>query len=92
MSSKEFKVILAGAFGSGRTTFASQITQAKADKKKIASLKTVIYPVKLWTSGGSVSLKLYDTELHAKGGIPDAEFFRQADAAIIFYDTTKQSR
>ena len=31
---KEYKIVLAGAFGSGRTTFASQLVQAKRDRKK----------------------------------------------------------
>jgi GTPase SAR1 family protein len=35
MSGKEFKVILAGAFGSGRTSFASSFVQAKRNSKKI---------------------------------------------------------
>jgi len=42
MSAKEFKVVLAGAFGSGRTSFASSIVQAKKDSKKIR--KFVLYP------------------------------------------------
>lgn len=35
MSAKEYKIVLAGAFGSGRSTFASRMVKAKADKKKI---------------------------------------------------------
>jgi len=34
-SGKEYKIVLAGAFGSGKTTFASQFVKAKAEKKKI---------------------------------------------------------
>lgn len=47
--------------------------------------------MKLYTSAGTVTLQLYDTTLHAKGGLPGPEFFRQADAALCFYDITKQS-
>jgi septin family protein len=35
MAGKEFKIVLAGAFGSGRTTFVSSLAQAKKDSKKI---------------------------------------------------------
>jgi hypothetical protein len=47
--------------------------------------------VKLYTSAGPVTLKLYDTMLHAKGGLPEQDFFRTADAAVCFYDISKQS-
>lgn len=36
-------------------------------------------------------MKLYDTTLHAKGGLPEQDFFRTADAAVCFYDITKQA-
>lgn len=36
-------------------------------------------------------LKFYDTTLHAKGGLPSQEFFRQADAALCFYDITSRA-
>lgn len=35
MSGKDFKIVLGGAFGSGRSTFAKSIVQAKKDSKKI---------------------------------------------------------
>lgn len=54
-------------------------------------MKTETYPVKVYTSAGPVTLELYDTQLHAKGGLPDADFFRSADAAVCFYDISKQS-
>lgn len=44
------------------------------------------------STAGTVVFKLYDTTLHAKGGLPDEGFFRTADACILFYDTTKESR
>jgi len=43
MSAKEFKVVLAGTFGSGRTSFASSIVQAKKDSKKIRKFWTYPY-------------------------------------------------
>ncbi|KAE9975316.1 hypothetical protein BLS_002686 [Venturia inaequalis] len=91
MSAKEFKVILTGAFGSGRTAFASSMVKAKKDVKKIPALKTEIYPLDLHTSAGEVKLKFYDSQLHAKGGLPPTEFFRQSDAALLFYDITSQA-
>jgi len=35
MTSKEYKIVLAGAFGSGRSTFASRFVNAAEEKKKI---------------------------------------------------------
>ncbi|CAN8096656.1 unnamed protein product [Discula destructiva] len=91
MSSKEFKIVLAGAFGSGRSTFVAQLTDAKNAKKKIPSLRAEVLPLKLHTSAGAVTLQFYDTTLHAKGGLPAQDFFRQADAALLFYDITSQA-
>ncbi|SNX84487.1 related to GSP1 - GTP-binding protein of the ras superfamily [Melanopsichium pennsylvanicum] len=90
-SGKEFKVVLVGQFGSGKTSFATRIKSATADKKEIKALKTTQYPVALQTSAGQVTLNLFDTNLHAKGGLPDDGFFRTADAAIVFFDLTKQA-
>lgn len=86
----EFKVVLAGQFGTGKTSFATRIKAAKANSKEIKALKTTQYPVKLQTSAGQVTLNLFDTNLHAKGGIPDDGFFRTADAAIVFFDLTSE--
>jgi len=58
----------------------------------LAALKTEIFPVHLHTSAGEVTLKLYDSQLHAKGGLPATEFFKTADAALLFYDITKKAR
>lgn len=38
-----------------------------------------------------MTLQFYDTTLHAKGGLPTQEFFRQADAALCFYDITSRA-
>ncbi|KAJ1025282.1 hypothetical protein NDA13_004099 [Ustilago tritici] len=89
-SGKEFKVVLAGQFGSGKTTFATRIKSAVCEKKEIKALKTTEYPVKLHTSAGQVRLNLFDTNLHAKGGLPHDGFFRTADAAVVFFDLTSQ--
>lgn len=64
---------------------------AKKEKTKIGSMKAETYPVRVYTSAGPVTLTLFDTLLHAKGGLPDQDFFRTADAAVCFYDISKQA-
>ncbi|KAJ9111643.1 hypothetical protein QFC19_001000 [Naganishia cerealis] len=91
MSGKEFKIVLAGEFGSGRTTFISRFNAAKSKKTKVAAIKAEIFPLSLHTSAGSVLLNVYDTTLHAKGGLPDQGYFRTADACILFFDTTNEA-
>lgn len=91
-TAKEYKIVLAGAFGSGRTTFASRVLSASKNKKTIKAIKTENCPVELYTSAGKVVLSLFDTTLHAKGGIPDDAFFRTADAGILFFDLTSEDR
>lgn len=58
---------------------------------KTASVKAEVFPLKVYTSAGAVTLQFYDTTLHAKGGLPTQEFFRQANAALCFYDITSQA-
>ncbi|PWZ02288.1 P-loop containing nucleoside triphosphate hydrolase protein [Testicularia cyperi] len=89
-SAKEFKVVLAGQFGVGKTSFATRVKSAKSNKKEIKALRTTEYGVDLQTSAGKVLLNLFDTNLHAKGGLPDDGFFRNADAGIVFFDLTSQ--
>ncbi|PWN97559.1 P-loop containing nucleoside triphosphate hydrolase protein [Tilletiopsis washingtonensis] len=80
---KEYKIVLAGPFASGRTAFAA--AASKAEKKSIKSLRADTFKVPLYTSAGSVVLTLYDTTMHAKGGLPADDFFRNADAAVVFF-------
>ncbi|KAJ9108318.1 hypothetical protein QFC20_003479 [Naganishia adeliensis] len=91
MSGKEFKIVLAGEFGSGRTSFISRFNDAKKNKSKVGALKAEIFPLTLYTSAGTVLLNVYDSTLHAKGGLPDQGFFRTADACILFFDTTNEA-
>ncbi|KAL7421062.1 hypothetical protein Q5752_003946 [Cryptotrichosporon argae] len=91
MSAKTYKVVLFGEFGSGRTTFAARSTEGKAGKSKIASIKAETYPITINTSAGTLSVVAYDTTLHAKGGVPDEAFFRNADAGIGMFDLTSQA-
>lgn len=88
---KEFKVILAGQFGVGKTAFATRVKSAKSNSKVIKALKATNYGVDLYTSAGKVLLNLYDTNLHAKGGQPDDGFYRGADAAVVFFDLTNEA-
>jgi hypothetical protein len=48
--------------------------------------------VPLYTSAGSVVLTLYDTTMHAKGGLPADDFFRNADAAVVFFAANDRDR
>jgi GTPase SAR1 family protein len=43
MSVQEYKIVLAGDFGSGRTTFASRVLQAKKDKQDKKAIKTTLF-------------------------------------------------
>lgn len=88
---KEFKVVLAGQFGVGKTAFATRVKSAKSNSKVIKALKATEYGVELYTSAGKVLLNLFDTNLHAKGGQPDDSFYRGADAAVVFFDLTSEA-
>ena len=53
--SKEFKVVLAGDFGSGRTTYLNQFVAAKRGKSKVGTLIQTLHssrplgPVNPWS-------------------------------------------
>ncbi|KAL7413042.1 P-loop containing nucleoside triphosphate hydrolase protein [Mrakia frigida] len=91
MSTKDFKVVLGGDFGSGRTSFATRFLDAKKNKKTLKAIKTDSYPLILQTSAGAATFTFFDTLVHAKGGLPDNSFFRTSDAAILFFDTTNET-
>lgn len=92
MSTKDFKVVLGGDFGSGRTSFATRFLDAKKNKKTLKAIKTETYPLLLQSSAGAATFTFFDTLVHAKGGLPDNSFFRTSDAAILFFDTTNETR
>ncbi|KZP34199.1 P-loop containing nucleoside triphosphate hydrolase protein [Athelia psychrophila] len=88
MSGKDYKIVLAGPFASGRSTFVKKLKDGSV--KKIASLKAEAYTVPIHTSAGSITFTFYDSLVHAKGGIPKDDFNRNAEGAIVFFDLTSR--
>lgn len=54
-------------------------------------MKAETYALELHTSAGPCTLTMYDTTLHAKGGLPATDFFRTADAALVLFDLSSSS-
>lgn len=82
----EYKVILIGDNGVGKTSFISKFNCTEFEMKKHESLDVNIYPVLFKTQSETVRFNVWDSH-SADVNLPD-EFYKNASAAIMMFDVT----
>jgi len=88
LSTPEFKVMLCGAGGVGKTTLAKRHVTGEFERMYIATLGVQVHRLLFHTSLGPVVFKLWDVAGQEKfAGLREGYFIR-ADAAIIMFDVT----
>ena len=84
----EFKLVLVGDGGVGKTTFVKRHLTGEFEKKYVATLGVEVHPLKFYTSRGPIILNVWDTAGQEKyGGLRDG-YYIQGDCAIIMFDVT----
>eukprot|EP01034_Spumella_vulgaris_P023177 gene23177-29371_t len=76
----EFKLILVGDGGVGKTTFVKRHLTGEFEKKYVATLGVEVYPLKFYTSCGPIQFNVWDTAGQEKFG----------QCAIIMFDVTSR--
>ena len=87
---KEFKLVLVGDGGVGKTTFVKRHITGEFEKKYMATIGVHVHPLEFHTSKGLIKFNVWDTAGQEKfGGLRDAYYYG-GDCGIIMFDTTSR--
>merc|ERR1712137_55956 len=86
----EFKLILVGDGGVGKTTFVKRHLTGEFEKKYVATLGVEVHPLVFHTNRGAMRFNVWDTAGQEKfGGLRDG-YYIQGQCAIIMFDVTSR--
>jgi len=86
----QFKLVLVGDGGVGKTTFVKRHKSGEFEKKYVATLGVEVHPLTFYTSLGPVTYNCWDTAGQEKfGGLRDG-YYVGGKAAIIMFDVTSR--
>lgn len=86
----EFKLILVGDGGVGKTTFVKRHLTGEFEKKYVATLGVEVHPLLFHTNRGPIKFNCWDTAGQEKfGGLRDG-YYIQGQCAIIMFDVTSR--
>mmetsp|Transcript_13475 Transcript_13475/g.13040 ORF Transcript_13475/g.13040 Transcript_13475/m.13040 type:complete len:215 (+) Transcript_13475:97-741(+) len=86
----EFKMILVGDGGVGKTTFVRRHLTGEFEKRYVATLGVEVHPLKFFTNLGPIQFNVWDTAGQEKfGGLRDG-YYIQGQCAIIMFDVTSR--
>jgi len=86
----QFKLILVGDGGVGKTTFVKRHVTGEFEKRYIATLGVEVTPLPFHTNRGKLVFSCWDTAGQEKfGGLRDG-YYIQGQAAIIMFDVTSR--
>jgi len=86
----EFKLILVGDGGVGKTTFVRRHLTGEFEKRYVATLGVEVHPLLFHTNRGQIKFNVWDTAGQEKfGGLRDG-YYIQGQCAIIMFDVTSR--
>merc|ERR1712054_10550 len=86
----EFKLVLVGDGGVGKTTLVKRHLTGEFEKKYIPTLGVEVHPLKFTTNCGPLVFNVWDTAGQEKfGGLRDG-YYIQGQCAIIMFDVTSR--
>jgi len=86
----EFKLVLVGDGGVGKTTLVKRHLTGEFEKKYIPTLGVEVHPLKFNTNCGPITFNVWDTAGQEKfGGLRDG-YYIQGNCAIIMFDVTSR--
>lgn len=84
----QFKLVLVGDGGVGKTTFVKRHKSGEFEKKYVATLGVEVHPLTFYTNLGPIIYNVWDTAGQEKfGGLRDG-YYVSGKAAIIMFDVT----
>lgn len=86
----EFKLVLVGDGGVGKTTLVKRHLTGEFEKKYIPTLGVEVHPLKFTTNCGPLTFNVWDTAGQEKfGGLRDG-YYIQGQCAVIMFDVTSR--
>lgn len=86
----EFKLVLVGDGGVGKTTLVKRHLTGEFEKKYIPTLGVEVHPLRFNTNCGNLCFNVWDTAGQEKfGGLRDG-YYIQGNCAIIMFDVTSR--
>ena len=86
----EFKLVLVGDGGVGKTTFVKRHITGEFERKYVATLGVEVRPLDFHTNHGVIRFNIWDTAGQEKfGGLRDG-YYIQGECAIIMFDVTSR--
>merc|ERR1740133_141194 len=86
----EFKLVLVGDGGVGKTTLVKRHLTGDFEKKYVATLGVEVHPLEFHTNRGQLVFNVWDTAGQEKfGGLRDG-YYIQGQCAIIMFDVTSR--
>lgn len=86
----EFKMVLVGDGGVGKTTLVKRHLTGEFEKKYIATIGVEVHPLLFNTNYGGIKFNVWDTAGQEKfGGLRDG-YYIQGQCAIIMFDVTSR--
>ena len=86
----QFKLVLVGDGGVGKTTFVKRHLTGEFEKKYVATVGVEVHPLKFHTNCGPIVFNVWDTAGQEKyGGLRDG-YYIQGQCAILMFDVTSR--
>ena len=87
---KQFRIILIGDGGTGKSSFADRFNDGNYRKDYVATMGIEKHEIHFSTSSGDVIINLIDTAGQEKTGPLRDSYYKDVDGAIIFFDVTSR--
>jgi len=90
VSVPNFKVVLVGDGGTGKTTFVKRYLSGAFERKYVPTLGAEVSPLDFHTNFGKLRINVWDTAGNEKlGGLRDG-YYILSNGAVIFFDVTSR--